>query len=174
MKQALFLDRDGVINIEKEYLYKISDFEFIDGVFDTCQYFQNQGYLIIIITNQAGIARGKYTENDFANLTQWMLAKFTQKGILISQVYHCPHHPKFTGECICRKPNPGMLVEAQKTFKIDLGKSILVGDKESDIQAGINAGITQTILVRSGHIINEANTQATQIIDSIKNLPALF
>ncbi|BCG64597.1 MAG: D-glycero-D-manno-heptose 1,7-bisphosphate phosphatase [Methyloprofundus sp.] len=174
MNKALFLDRDGVINIEKEYLYKIADFEFIEGVFDTCQYFQDQGYLIIIITNQAGIARGKYTENDFANLTQWMLEQFTQKGILISQVYHCPHHPSFTGDCPCRKPNPGMLIEAQQAFKLDLDKSILVGDKESDIQAGINAGIQQNILVRSGHLIDETNSKATQIIDSIKDLPALF
>jgi len=170
MNKALFLDRDGVINKEKEYLYKIEDFEFIDGVFDTCKNFQDKGYLLIVITNQAGIARGKYTENDFANLTQWMIQQFRHKEILISQVYHCPHHPEFTGACDCRKPNPGMIIQAQKAFNLDLSRSILVGDKEGDIQAGMNAGISQNILVRSGHPIDEAQSEATAIINSIKNL----
>ena len=93
MKKALFLDRDGVINKEKNYLYKIEDFEFIDGVFDTCRYFQDLGYLIIVITNQAGIARGKYTEKDFEILTTWMLKEFEKENITISKVYYCPHHP---------------------------------------------------------------------------------
>ena len=119
MNRALFLDRDGVINIEKEYLYKIEDFEFIDGVFSTCWHFQDQGYLMIIITNQAGIARGKYSKNDFVKLTQWMLQKFTSQGISISKVYHCPHHPDFSGTCDCRKPNPGMICQAQKEFNLD-------------------------------------------------------
>lgn len=172
MNKALFLDRDGVINIEKEYLYKIEDFEFIDGVFETCKTFQDQGYLLIVITNQAGIARGKYTENDFAKLTQWMIQQFTHKEILISHVYHCPHHPEFTGKCDCRKPNPDMIIQAKKAFNLDLSKSILVGDKEGDIQAGINAGISRNILVRSGHPIDETKTKATNILDSIKYLPA--
>lgn len=170
MNKALFLDRDGVINIEKEYLYKIEDFEFIEGVFDTCKYFQDRGYLLIIITNQAGIARGKYTENDFDRLNQWMIQQFTHSEILISQVYHCSHHPKYTGSCDCRKPNPGMLIQAQKKFNLDLSQCILVGDKEGDIQAGLNAGISRNILVRSGHPINESNTDAGYVIDSIKNL----
>jgi len=170
MNKALFLDRDGVINIEKEYLYKIEDFEFIEGVFDTCKYFQDKGYLLIIITNQAGIARGKYTENDFDRLNQWMIQQFTHSEILISQAYHCSHHPEYTGSCDCRKPNPGMLIQAQKKFNLDLSQCILVGDKEGDIQAGLNAGISRNILVRSGHPINESNTDAEYVIDSIKNL----
>jgi len=174
MNKALFLDRDGVINIEKEYLYKITDFEFIEGLFDTCQYFQDKGYLLIIITNQAGIARGKYTEKNFETLNQWMLQQFTLKDILISKVYHCPHHPEFTGTCACRKPNSGMIIQAQQAFNLDLTKSILVGDKEGDIQAGINAGISQNILVRSGHPIDEAHSKAISILDSIKNLAAVF
>jgi D-glycero-D-manno-heptose 1,7-bisphosphate phosphatase len=112
MRKALFLDRDGVINIEKEYLYKIDDFEFIEGIFSTCKYFQDKGYLLIVITNQAGIARGKYTENDLKLLNQWMVQQFSNRGVLISNVYYCPHHPKFTGECDCRKPNPGMIYQA--------------------------------------------------------------
>lgn len=174
MNKALFLDRDGVINIEKEYLYKIEDFEFIDGVFSTCQHFLGQGYLLIIITNQAGIARGKYTEDDFAKLTHWMIQQFTKHGILISKVYHCPHHPNFSGICDCRKPKPGMIKLAQKEFNLDLKQCTLVGDKEGDIQAGINAGICRNILVRSGHPINEHNTSAEHVIDSLKNLTIIF
>ncbi|WP_428737610.1 D-glycero-beta-D-manno-heptose 1,7-bisphosphate 7-phosphatase [Sulfurimonas sp.] len=155
MKKTLFLDRDGVINKEKNYLYKIEDFEFIDGVFETCKYFQDLDYLIIVITNQAGIARGKYTENDFDILTKWMLEKFKEKGIEISAVYHCPHHPDFSGECECRKPKPGMLLKAKYEFNIDMDSSILVGDKITDIEAGINARIGQNYLITTGHKINK-------------------
>lgn len=155
MNKALFLDRDGVINKEKNYLYKIEDFEFIDGVFETCKYFQEKGYLIIIITNQAGIARGKYTEDDYEILTNWMIKEFEKNDIQISKVYHCPHHPDFSGDCECRKPNPGMILQAQRDFDIDLSQSILVGDKNSDIEAGINAGIKMNYLVETGHEIYE-------------------
>ncbi len=174
MNKALFLDRDGVINKEKNYLYKIEDFEFIDGVFSTCKYFLDQGYLLIIITNQAGIARGKYTENDFSRLTHWMRQQFIHQGISVLKVYHCPHHPDFGSACNCRKPNPGMIRRAQKEFNLDLKQCILVGDKEGDIQAGINAGIVRNILVRSGHPINEHNTSAEHVIDSLKNLTKIY
>jgi D-glycero-D-manno-heptose 1,7-bisphosphate phosphatase len=170
MKQkALFLDRDGVINIEKDYLYKIEDFEFIDGVFDTCKYFQDQGYLIIIVTNQSGICRDKYTEEDFEVLTSWMIEQFKHQGILISKVLHCPHHPKISGECECRKPNPGMLLESQKLFDIDMSNSIFVGDKNSDIEAGINAGIKNNYLISTGHKIEE-NKFGVKIIDNLREL----
>lgn len=155
MNKALFLDRDGVVNKEKNYLYKIEDFEFIDGVFETCKYFQDNGYLIIIITNQAGIARGKYTEDDYEILTNWMIKEFEKQNIKISKVYHCPHHPDFSGECECRKPNPGMILKAQKEFDIDLSQSILVGDKNSDIEAGIKAGVGMNYLVETGHKIKD-------------------
>jgi D-glycero-D-manno-heptose 1,7-bisphosphate phosphatase len=141
MTKALFLDRDGIVNIEKNYVYRIADFEFCEGIFELCLKYQHKGYLIIIITNQAGIARGYYTEADFEKLTTWMLDKFSEKGIEITKVYYCPHHPEFTGECECRKPNPGMIFQARKEFNIDVANSILVGDKDSDIQAGIRAGI---------------------------------
>ncbi len=173
VKKALFLDRDGVINKEKNYLYKIEDFEFIDGVFESCKFFQDRGYEIIIITNQAGIARGYYTEEDFHRLNNWMLDEFKKRGINISKVYFCPHHPDFTGECECRKPNPGMILQAQKEFGLDLSSSILVGDKESDIKAGKNAGVGLNILVRSGHKVDEKNTQADLVLESIKDLQGI-
>ena len=171
MRKALFLDRDGVINKEKNYIYKIEDFEFIDGVFEICRAFQEKGYLIIIITNQAGIARGKYTEEDYQILTNWMIKEFEKENIYIEKVYHCPHHPDFSGACHCRKPAPGMLEEAKVEFDIDMASSILIGDKESDIEAGLQAGIETNILVRSGHdIIDERTTKANLIIDSIKGM----
>lgn len=169
MNKALFLDRDGVINKEKNYLYKIEDFEFIDGVFETCKYFQSLGYLIIIITNQAGIAREKYTEEDFNILTKWMMKEFLKEGINISKVYYCPHHPDFSAECACRKPKPKMILDAQKEFNIDLKNSILVGDKNSDIEAGINAKIVNNNLITTGHKIGE-NKFRVNILNNLREL----
>ncbi len=176
MTKALFLDRDGVINKEKNYLYQIEDFEFIDGVFATLKYFQDQGYLLIIVTNQAGIARGYYSEADFQKLNQWMLQQFEAQGIHIGKVYYSPYHPeygtgKYKKETNCRKPNPGMILQAKEEFDISLAESILIGDKESDIEAGINAGICMNILVRSGHIVDETATKASLVVDSIKDIP---
>lgn len=169
MNKALFLDRDGVINKEKNYLYKIEDFEFIEGIFETCSFFQDRGYLIIIITNQAGIARSKYSENDFQLLNTWMNSEFKINGIQISKVYHCPHHPKFTGECDCRKPKPGMILSAQKEYNIDLKQSILVGDKNSDIESAKMAGIAHPFLISTGHEILE-NPWKVKILSSLLKL----
>jgi D-glycero-D-manno-heptose 1,7-bisphosphate phosphatase len=137
--KALFLDRDGVINIDKGYVHKIEDFEFIEGIFDLCKSYQDKGYLIIVITNQAGIARGYYTEEDFLKLSEWMKKEFAKKNVIITDIFYCPHHPDFTGECECRKPKPGMILEAAKKYNIDLSKSILIGDKITDIEAGKRA-----------------------------------
>lgn len=173
MKKALFLDRDGVINREKNYLYKIEDFEFMEGVFEVCRYFQSRGYLIIVITNQAGIARGKYTEEDFAILTKWMIEEFRQEDVLISKVYHCPHHPDFTAQCLCRKPEPGMILKAKDEFNLDLPNSILIGDKNSDIEAGINARVEYNFLISTGHpIVN--NKYKVPILNGLKQLQAFF
>lgn len=148
MKRALFLDRDGIINIEKNYLYKIQDFEFMDGIFELCHFFQNHGYLIIVITNQAGIARGYYTEEDFISLTDWMRCQFKKRNIDITEVYYCPHHPDFTGECVCRKPNPGLLLKAADDYDINLQQSVFFGDKISDVEAGDNAGVGVNVLLK--------------------------
>ena len=109
--KTIFLDRDGVINKEVKYLFRIADFEFIEGVFDACLYFHNLDYKIIIISNQSGIARGYYNENDYQRLTEWMLNQFNKKGISILDILYCPHGPEST--CDCRKPKPGMLIEAK-------------------------------------------------------------
>ena len=164
--KTIFLDRDGVINKEVGYLHKIEDFIFIDGVFEACLSFKQLEYQIIIISNQSGIARGYFTLFDYEKLTKWMLNQFSKKNISILDVIFCPHGPKST--CSCRKPKPGMLVDAQNKYNIDLEKSWMIGDKETDIEAANLAGINNTILLRSGHLINESNSNAKFIIDSIK------
>jgi len=146
--KALFLDRDGTINVEKNYVYKIEDFEFIEGIFELIRNYQTQGFLIFIITNQSGIARGYYSEDDFNKLTNWMLNQFKKEGISIAKVYHCPHHPDFTEPCDCRKPKPGMLLQAIKEFNIDPETSVLIGDKQRDIFAGKNAGIGTNLVLK--------------------------
>jgi D-glycero-D-manno-heptose 1,7-bisphosphate phosphatase len=167
MTKALFLDRDGVINKEINYLYKIEDFELVDGILELCKYYQDNDYLIIVITNQAGIARGKYTKKDFEILTKWMINLFKMNNITISEVYHCPHHPEFTGVCPCRKPNIGMILKAKEKYNIDLSNSILIGDKESDIDAGLNANIGLNILF-SKDIISSKAKQIVKKLNDIK------
>ena len=164
--KTIFLDRDGVINKEINYLHKIDDFEFIDGVFESCQYLISLDYQIIVITNQSGISRGYYTEKDFQTITEWMLAQFKKNDINILDVFHCPHSPD--SHCNCRKPKPGMLLNARYKHNINMQNSWIIGDKEADIMAGINSGINNTILVQNSHKIDELNSKARFIIDSIQ------
>jgi D-glycero-D-manno-heptose 1,7-bisphosphate phosphatase len=163
--KTIFLDRDGVINKEVNYLHKIEDFEFVEGVFKACQYFQTLGYKIIIITNQSGIARGYYDENEFYKLTKWMLGQFKNNNIDILDIFHCPHGPD--SSCDCRKPMPGMFLSAKNKYNIDMSNSWVIGDKITDIIAANNSGIFNTILVRSGHKINESSLKAKFILNSI-------
>ena len=164
---VIFLDRDGVINQEVDYLHKIADFKFIDGIFETCKYFQSLGFKIIIVTNQSGIGRGYYQETDFHFLTNWMLSEFGHRNVEILDVFFCPHGPK--SKCKCRKPQPGMLLQAHERYGIDMPSSWMIGDQESDVEAAMAAGISNTILVRSGHIIDENCNTAKFVIDTIKN-----
>ena len=166
-QKAIFLDRDGVINKEKNYLYKKEDFEFIDGVFDACRYFQKNDYQLIVVTNQSGIARGYYREEDFHQLTKWMLKQFKCQDIEILDVFFCPHGPEST--CNCRKPKPGMLLEAKEKYNIIMKNSWMIGDKEADVGAANAAGIENTILVRTGHEIDEASSNAKFILKSMQD-----
>jgi len=164
-KKAIFLDRDGVINKEVGYLHNIEDFEFINGVFESCSYFQSIGYEIIIITNQSGIGRGYYPEEDFYKVNDWMLSQFSLNEVNILDVFFCPHGPE--DNCNCRKPNPGMLITAKEKYNISMKKSWMIGDKEADILAAHQAGIPNTILVRTGHKIDEISSKSDYILDSI-------
>lgn len=145
MQKAIFLDRDGVINIDKAYVSKIEDFEFCEGVFETLQHFQKLGYLLIIVTNQSGIGRGYYSEEDFQTLTTWMQKELLHVKVKIDAVFHCPHAPE--ENCECRKPKSGMFKEAIKAFDIDVTQSWMIGDKQTDIEAALGAGVTNTILL---------------------------
>jgi D-glycero-D-manno-heptose 1,7-bisphosphate phosphatase len=165
--KTIFLDRDGVINNEISYLHKIDEFVFIDGIFKACQDFRNLGYQIIIITNQSGISRGYFSEEDFHTITDWMLTQFEINGVNILDVFHCPHSPE--ANCSCRKPKPGMFIQAQKKYKINMDESWMIGDSERDIKAASLAGINNTIIVKSGHKVEEDKSIAMFVLDSIIN-----
>jgi D-glycero-D-manno-heptose 1,7-bisphosphate phosphatase len=150
-RPALFLDRDGVINVDHAYVSKPENFEFVEGIFDLCRTANRLGYLIFVVTNQAGIGRGYYTEQDFLKLTEWMCGAFQSQGIVIHKVYFCPSHPehgvgKYKVDSSFRKPGPGMILQAAEEFDIDLTRSVVVGDKETDIQAGVAAGVLRNLL----------------------------
>jgi len=145
--KAAFLDRDGVINIDTGYVGRIKDFKFKDGIFELLKLLQNLGFSLFIVTNQSGIARGYYSEEDFYKLTEWMKEEFKKKGIEIKDVRFCPHHPNITGECECRKPKPGMILDLAKEYGIDLKNSIMIGDSDRDIEAAKRAGIEKTFKV---------------------------
>jgi len=149
--KALLLDRDGVINVDHGYVYRQEDFQFVDGIFELCREAIASGYLIFVITNQAGIGRGYYTEADFDYLTRWMLNEFLVQGVLISKVYSSPFHSvhglgKYKKDDESRKPRPGMIHQVVNEFGINLSESVLIGDKCTDIEAGQNAGVRTNIL----------------------------
>jgi len=168
MNKALFLDRDGVINVEVDYLYEIDKFIFIDGILDLCRYYQQNGYIIIVVTNQSGIARGYYSEAQYHMLTDWMIKEFANNGITITRVYHCPHHPDISGVCECRKPNPQMLLDAKDDFDIDMSQSLLIGDKERDIEAALNAGLSETYLFDENSCVS--SSKASRIVDKLDDI----
>jgi D-glycero-D-manno-heptose 1,7-bisphosphate phosphatase len=147
MNKALFLDRDGVINLDRVHVYREEDVEFTPGIFELCREYSDYGFKIVIITNQAGIAKGIYTTEDFLHLTEWMTGEFRKNGVDIAKVYFCPHHPDFTGPCNCRKPAPGMILQAVKELDLDLADCVLIGDMETDIEAGRSAGIPEENLI---------------------------
>ena len=170
-QKALFLDRDGVINHDRGYIFKIDEFDFLDGIFELCKKFIKKNYLIFIITNQSGIARGLYDENDLQKTHTWLSSVFRDKGINITKIYFCPHHPDITGYCDCRKPKPGMIKKACKEFNVDLKNSYFIGDKFSDIQAAKNAGILNRIFLKSSiYPSKEASKIASKIISSLNEL----
>jgi len=149
-QKALFLDRDGIINIDYGYVSKIEDFHFTEGIFDLLHLFLNQGYLLFIVTNQSGINRHYYTQNDFDTLTQWMLDTFKKNNIPIQKVSYCPHSPE--DNCSCRKPNTGMIDDILKQYTIELSSSWLIGDKQSDIDLAINSHTGHTIAIGTREI----------------------
>jgi len=152
LKKALFLDRDGIINIDHGYVSQIDDFEFSDDIFDLLHFFTDAGYLLFIVTNQSGIGRQYYTQKDFDTLTQWMIEALHKKGLDIKEVQYCPHTPD--DNCHCRKPATGMIDNILKKYPIDLQHSWVIGDKQSDIDLALNANIPYSIAIGNTNIIN--------------------
>ena len=170
MKKALFLDRDGIINVDHGYVYKIEDFEFSDGIFDLVKLFTDAGYLIFVVTNQSGIGRGYYSEEDFITLSNWMVEEFKNKGIKIEKVYHCPHLPE--DKCHCRKPQTGMIEQALADYPIDLTHSYIIGDKQSDIDLAKNSNIQNSIYIGNKNITN-ATYYFNSILECRVGLPTI-
>jgi D-glycero-D-manno-heptose 1,7-bisphosphate phosphatase len=154
MKRAVFIDRDGTINEEKEYLFRAEDFAFLPGAPQAIRLLNEAGFLVIVVTNQSGVARGYYTEEDVHLLHRHIAAQLEQAGARVDAWFYCPHHPSGRGSyalpCRCRKPMPGMLLEAAGRFGIDLESSVMIGDKLVDVEAGRAAGC-RPILVRTGY-----------------------
>ena len=154
-RRAVFLDRDGTINVEKDYLYRVEDFEFIPGVPQALKKLQDAGFLLVVVTNQSGVARGYYTLEDVELLHRHMCSELLRYGVTLAGIYVCPHHPTegnvpFRQKCLCRKGKPGMLIRAAEELNVDLRASYMVGDKLADLEAGYSAGCT-SLLVRTGH-----------------------
>jgi D-glycero-D-manno-heptose 1,7-bisphosphate phosphatase len=170
VRRALFLDRDGIVNVDRHYVSRPEDFEFVEGIFELCREMQSLGYAPVIVTNQAGIGRGYYSEADFHSLTDWMCARFDEAGVNIQGVYFCPFHPEhgvgvYRKESACRKPNPGMLLQARDELGVNLAESFLIGDKESDIEAARRAEIGMSILV--AHDAPQSTSQASLKFGSV-------
>ena len=151
-RPAAFLDRDGVLNEDRGYVHRWEDFAFLPGVIDALRRLQQKGYLLVVITNQSAVARGLCAETDVLALHERMRAFLHGQGIELAGIYYCPHHPpgsvaRYTRACACRKPEPGMILRAAREHGIDLSRSLLVGDKLSDLEAGRAAGIPSLYLV---------------------------
>lgn len=152
MRRAIFLDRDGTVNMEKNYLHRPADWTWTPRAPEAIRGFNRLGFLVIVITNQSGIARGYYRPADVDLLHGYVNRLLEKSGAHITAYYYCPHHPDFgeRGACRCRKPEPGLIYRAGADFAIDLPQSYLIGDKISDLKAGLSAGVTP-ILVTTGY-----------------------
>lgn len=177
MKPAIFLDRDGTINIDHGYVHTSDDFQFIEGTIEALAELKKMGYLLVLVTNQSGIGRGLFTEDQFMHLTEWMDWSLADRGVDIDGIYFCPHHPEATIDeyrqvCECRKPQPGMFLEAQKYLDIDMGASYMVGDKKEDMLAAAAAGVGHKILVKTGKSVTEESEKvADTVLNSLAELP---
>jgi D-glycero-D-manno-heptose 1,7-bisphosphate phosphatase len=172
LQPGLFLDRDGVVNREIGYLFQPEQVEFTPGIFDLCRYAQAHGYKLIMITNQSGIARQLYSEADFHALMKWMTEEFLHANVRIDGYYFCPHHPDhgvgpYRKECADRKPQPGMILKASTDHSIDLKRSVLIGDRCSDIEAGAAAGIPNLILLQGTEPAGCAEAPPHAIVSSL-------
>lgn len=172
-RKAAFIDRDGVLNEERAFVHRTEDFVLLPGAVEALRLLQGAGYLLVVITNQSGIARGLYSEADYLALTEHMRARLQAEGISLDAVEHCPHLPdapveQYRRDCDCRKPKPGMIERAMERLDIDPAASFLVGDRLSDVQAGRAAGVGRCFLVRTGYQPSEeALARADGVYDDL-------
>lgn len=176
-RRCLFLDRDGVINRDFGYVHKWSDVEFMPNILNVMRHFEKLGYLIVIVTNQSGIARGYYTERQFVDLMIAMKRYFKENKIKISGIFYCPHHVdgvdnKFAFHCNCRKPLPGLVESAIQRLNIDLEYSIMVGDNITDVEAGKRAGLKRNFLLQSTQelVTADVDEQDFTVITDLREL----
>ena len=152
--KAVFLDRDGVLNHEQgDYICRIEDFIILDN-FAALKTLQDEGYLLFIATNQGGLAKGWYTEDELAKMHSSLKTAYHEHGVEITDFFYCPHHPDFTGDCDCRKPKPGLLLQGIEKYNLDPAKSYFIGDRERDTEAGAAAGV-KGILINSDQPLSE-------------------
>lgn len=173
---AIFLDRDGTINIDHGYVHEISHFQFIDGVIEACCKLKAMGFALVLVTNQSGIAHGKFSEEKFMHLTEWMDWCLVNRNVDFDGIYFCPHHPEalipqYRQACNCRKPQPGLLVQALHDLNIDMQASYVVGDRIEDLQAGIGASVGTKVLVRTGKSIKKNEKIADYVFNTLVELP---
>jgi D-glycero-D-manno-heptose 1,7-bisphosphate phosphatase len=153
--KAVFLDRDGVLNKEMgDYVCRLEDFHVLEQNFEPLKTLQEKGYLLIVATNQGGLAKGWYTEDELAKMHAHLKDVYAQHGVQFTDIFYCPHHPDFTGDCDCRKPKPGMLLRGIEKYNIDPAKSYFIGDRERDVEAGAAAGV-KGILINSDQPISD-------------------
>jgi D-glycero-D-manno-heptose 1,7-bisphosphate phosphatase len=177
--KALFLDRDGVINHDLTYVHKVEDLVFVDGIFELTKKAVDKGYIIIVVTNQAGIGHGLYTEEDHRIFTEYKEQEFTRRGVKITKTYHCPFHPeaeliKYRMESEDRKPDAGMIFKAAQEFNINLTESLLIGDRDSDIEAAHKAGLKHRVQFLHGAFEVIASPIATKLIKSLAEAEELL
>ncbi|WP_233847654.1 D-glycero-beta-D-manno-heptose 1,7-bisphosphate 7-phosphatase [Paraburkholderia sp. HD33-4] len=179
-RKALFIDRDGVVNIDTGYLHEPSQCVFVEGIFELVRAANHAGWPVVLVTNQAGIGRGYFTVAQFQAFTDWMLGEFQSRGARIDRVYYCPHHPEFgLGEyrqaCACRKPQPGMFLQARADLDLDMEGSLMIGDKPSDLLAAARAGVAHRFLLApAGECDLELTESPGSRIDSLSELLGWF
>ena len=164
MKKAIFLDRDGVINKEiGDYVFRVEDFQFNSGIFRALRLLQEYGYIFIIVTNQGGIAKGRYSFEDVENVHNYMLDRLSEEGISVSEVYYCPHHNTIS-PCLCRKPNSMMIEKAIAKYNIDVSQSFLIGDNDRDIEAGEKVGVKGILIEANSNIISKVKMDILNVV----------
>ncbi|MDF2177695.1 D-glycero-beta-D-manno-heptose 1,7-bisphosphate 7-phosphatase [Aliiglaciecola sp. CAU 1673] len=172
MDKAAFLDRDGIINVDHGYVSSPEQFDFMEGIFELCAALKQKGYKLVVVTNQSGIGRGYYSEQSFWQLSDWMREQFEAQGIVLDGIYFCPHHPsdasgEYRCECQCRKPAPGMLLKAAEELDLALSQSLMIGDKQSDMEAAKAAGL------KGGFLLTEATGGSDPFYRQVSRLSAI-